>query len=124
MFTTSFVSILASVFNADMLYTGNSVLPYFTSIIQDTAVYPKVAVIVQSMYGLTMLIAPTSVVLMVALSYLNISFKDWFKAIWKLLVVLLIVLLFVFAIWKNWFSIVVLVLSIILFIIYLITMKD
>ena len=124
MFTTSLVAILASVFNADMLYTGNSVLPYFTSIIQDSAVYPKVAVIIQSMYGLTMLIAPTSVVLMVALSYLNISFKEWFKAIWKLLVVLLIVLLFVFAIWKNWFSIVVLVLSIILFIVYLITMKD
>ena len=124
MFTTSLVSILASVFNADPLYTANSFVPYFASVIQDSAVYPKVAVIVQSMYGLTMLIAPTSVVLMTALSYLHISLKDWFKAIWKLLVVLLIVLLFVFAIWKSWFAITLLVLSIIIFALYLIMMKN
>lgn len=124
LFTTSLVSILASFFNADPLYTINSFVPYFASVIQDSAVYPKVAVIVQSMYGLTMLIAPTSVVLMVALSYLNISFKDWFKAIWKLLIVLLIVLLFVFAIWKSWFAITLLVLSIIIFAVYLILMKN
>ena len=124
LFTTSLVSILASVFNADPLYTANSFVPYFASVIQDTAVYPKVAVIVQSMYGLTMLVAPTSVVLMAALSYLNISFKDWFKAIWKLLFVLLIVLLFVFAIWKSWFAITLLVLSIVIFALYLIMMKN
>ncbi len=124
LFTTSLVAILASFFNADPLYTANSFVPYFASVIQDTAIYPKVAVIAQSMYGLTMLVAPTSVILMAALSYLNISFKDWFKAIWKLVVVLLIVLLFIFAIWKSWFAITVLVLSIILFVVYLILMKN
>ena len=45
-----------------------------------------------------MLAVPTSLTLMVVLSYLGISYKDWLKSIWKLLVELLVVLLLVFTI--------------------------
>ena len=45
-----------------------------------------------------MLVAPTGLILTVVLSYLEVSYKDWLKAIWKLLVELFVVLLIVFTI--------------------------
>ena len=71
---------------------------YLTSVVADTASYPVIGVIFQSMYGFTMLFAPTSVILMVALSYLDIPYKKWLKTIWKLLLEFLVILLIVFTI--------------------------
>ena len=97
-FTSFLAAILASVFNADPLYAFQSVLPYLASIVTDKTVYSVIAVVYQATYGVTMLVAPTSVVLMGVLSYLGISYKDWFKNIWKLLLELVILLLIVFTI--------------------------
>lgn len=97
-FTSSVVAILASFFNADPLYSFQSVLPYVASIVSDKSTYKIIAVVFQAMYGTTMLIAPTSVVLMGALSYLGISYKEWFKNIWKLVLELVIVMLIIFTI--------------------------
>ena len=47
-----------------------------------------------------MLVAPTSVVLMVVLSYMGISYKDWFKNIWKLLIEFLAIILVLFLIFS------------------------
>ena len=60
--------------------------------ITDTAVNPVLAVMFQSLYYLTMLIAPTSVILVAALTYLNVPYKEWFKFIWRLALELLIVI--------------------------------
>ena len=96
--TTLFVSILASFFNADMAYSFQSVIPYYSSVVTNVDNYGTVGVIFQSMYGFTMLFAPTSVVLMATLSYLGVSYKEWLKNIWKLLLELFIILLIVFII--------------------------
>ena len=95
-FTTSVVALIASLFNADPSYSFQSVLPYFVSVVKDHQ--DIVAVIFQAMYGLTMLVAPTSLILMGTLSYLDVSYKNWWKAIWKLFVELLVILLIVFTI--------------------------
>ena len=50
------------------------------------------------MYGLTMLVAPTSVILMGILTYLDIPYTKWLKTVWKLVLELLAVLLVVFII--------------------------
>ena len=50
------------------------------------------------MYGLAMLVVPTSLVLMGTLSYLKISYKEWWKIIWKLALELFVILLIVFII--------------------------
>ncbi len=96
--TGSIVAILASLFNADPAYAFQSVLPYLTSVVTSTDNYPLVGLVFQSIYGLTMLVAPTSVILMGVLSYLEIPYSKWFKTIWKLLVEFLIILLVIFAI--------------------------
>ena len=96
--TSSLVAILSSLFNVDPAYAFNSSLPYLASVVTDSTVYPVIGVIFQSLYGATMLIAPTSIVLMMVLSYLDIPYKDWVKSIWRLLLELVIVLAIIFII--------------------------
>ena len=96
--TTSLVSILSGLFNVDVAYSMQAVVPYFASVVTDTEVYAIAAMLFQSMYALSMLVAPTSAMLVVVLSYMGISFKEWFKAIWKLFVEFLVVLLIIFII--------------------------
>lgn len=93
---SSLVAMLASIFNVDPSYAFQSVLIYLASIVTDNTVYPVIGVIFQAMYGFTMLFAPTSVILMVVLSYLDIPYTKWIKTIWKLLLEVLVVLLIVF----------------------------
>ena len=97
-FTSTIVAALASIFNADPAYTFQSVLPYLASIVTNTENYPIIGIVFQSIYGLFMLVAPTSVVLMIVLSYLKISYGKWLKAIWKLFVEFLVILLIIFTI--------------------------
>lgn len=93
---SSLLGMLASLFNADATYVYQSVLLYLTSVVTDVNVYPAIGVIFQAMYGFTMLFAPTSIILMIVLSYLDIPYTKWIKTIWKLLLELLAVLLIVF----------------------------
>jgi len=94
--TLTVVTIFASLFNVESIYAAQSTLPYVTTVITDTSLYPIVAVIFQAIYGLTMLIAPTSVILVGVLTFLDIPYTQWLKHIWKLFLELLIVLLIVF----------------------------
>ena len=50
---------------------------------------PVIAFIFQVMYGLAMLLAPTSILLFPGLSYLDVKYKDWLKYIWKYALVVL-----------------------------------
>lgn len=97
-FTSTIAAILASLFNADPLYAFQSVLPYLASLVSKKSTYAIIGVVYQAMYGVTMLVAPTSVVLMCVLSYLGISYKEWWKNIWKLLLELLVLMLIIFTI--------------------------
>lgn len=96
--TTCIVAILSSIFNSDIAYSVQSVMPYYITVVTKTAKYPFVALIYQSMYGFTMLFAPTGLVLMSVLSYLGIGYGQWLKNVWKLLLELFIVLLIIFII--------------------------
>lgn len=94
--TMTLVAFVASLLNIETLYTAQFTLPYVMSVITDTKLYPIIAVIYQSVYGLTMLIAPTSVILLGTLSYLDVSYVQWVKHIWKLVLELLLLLIVVF----------------------------
>lgn len=96
--TSTITGILTSFFNQDPSYTFQAAIPYFAGIVTDTDVYPVAGILFQSVYGVTMLFAPTSLILTTVLSYLGVSYKEWMKSIWKLLVELFVVLLLVFTI--------------------------
>lgn len=96
--TVTLTTILATFFNVDPAYAFQSLLPYLTSVITKTEDYGMVGIIAQAMYGVTTLFAPTSFILMCSLAYLGVSYKDWLKNTWKLLLELFVILLIVFII--------------------------
>lgn len=100
--TASIVAILSALFNGDAAYAFQSVLPYFTSVVTNTEFYSTIGVLFQSVYGVTMLVAPTSLILMLVLTYLDLPYLNWLKNTWKfvleffaiiLIVVVILVLL-------------------------------
>ena len=86
-------TMFSSLFNIDMLYMVQSTIPYLNSFYADSA--NSLAIISQSIYGLTSMVAPTSILLVLGLEYLDISYKDWLKSSWKMLLALLGVILVV-----------------------------
>lgn len=89
-------TIISSVFNVEMLYVVQSTVPYLSSVYSETA--NSLAIITQSIYGLTSFIAPTSTMMLLGLSYLGISYKEWIKTSWKLILELLAVILVIIAV--------------------------
>ncbi|MDD3241253.1 MAG: hypothetical protein PHQ64_00535 [Bacilli bacterium] len=96
--TMTFVAFISSLFNVESAYAAQSTLPYLITVVTDKDFYSLIALIFQAIYGLTMLVVPTSVVLVGVLSYLEISYTQWLKHIWKLFLELLVLLLIVFII--------------------------
>lgn len=47
------------------------------------------AILIQSIYGFVMLIAPTSIFLLAGLKYMEIPYKEWMKYIWKFALIVL-----------------------------------
>ena len=94
--TMTIVVMISSVLNVDIIYAAQGVLPYSMTVITDSTLYPILSVIFQSVYGLTMLVAPTSIILLATLSYLDIPYTQWLKHIWKLFLELLVVLVLIF----------------------------
>jgi len=91
---------VSALFNSDFGYYTFGILPltYVTSYINDTSVYPLCGLITQSMYGLAMLIAPTSVALLFNLTTLKITYFGWLKKVWQLFLELLLVAFVTFTI--------------------------
>ena len=96
--TMGIVAILSSIFNIDTLYVAQSTIPYVTSVITDTTLYPLISVMFQSLYAFTMLFAPTSLLLLGTLAYLKVPYGEWLKHIWKFLLQMLIILFVIFTI--------------------------
>ena len=99
--TTALVSLLSAIFHSDITFSFETLLPYYTGIIKETSHYEEVGIIVQSMYGLAALAVPTSLTLMATLAYLKVSYLEWLKKSWKLLVELFAVLMIVFIILSS-----------------------
>lgn len=95
MFTTGLVSFIGGFFFNDMPYLVSSLSATLTTKITDSTLYPIIGLIMQTMHGLAMLMLPTSAILVAGLAYFEVSFKDWMKYIWKLLVQIFVVALIV-----------------------------
>ena len=79
---SAIVVAIGSVLHVDVLYVANYITPQIAAV--DGANKALVAVLTQSIYGCTMFVAPTSMFIAFALTYLNVSYKEWIKRTWKL----------------------------------------
>lgn len=85
--------IIGSIFNVEMRYVSSSLAPYFAAAFGSATNTPVMAIIFQTFYGFVQFFAPTSLMLMIGLSYLDIPYKTWMKYIWQFLVGLLIIII-------------------------------
>ena len=90
--TTGFAGLLGSFFYNDLYYLLATMSTFMSSF--DVASLSVAGLLVQSVYGIGMIIFPTSVILIAGLSLFNVSYKEWIKYIWKFaLIAFLLVLL-------------------------------
>lgn len=92
------VAIFYSLFTVESYYGITSAATYVLAVSSAEKV-GIISLIWQSMYGLVMLVAPTSIILLATLSYVDVSYTNWLKAIWKLFLELfaaIIVILLIF----------------------------
>ena len=94
------IALVVSLFSVESYYGITSVGSYVVAV-STTEKAGVISLIWQSMYGLAMLVAPTSVLLLVTLSYLDISYGEWLKAIWKLFLELFAVILVILLIFNS-----------------------
>lgn len=95
-FLVSLGAFISNVFHTDFGYTGYVVGTFFTNSYANDLTL--INLIFTSMYGFVQLCLPTSAVLLIGLSYLDIDYKTWIKYAWMFLVGILVVLLVLFAV--------------------------
>lgn len=59
----------------------------------ETTVFPIMSIVIQAAFGLAMLILPVSVILIAGLRYLNVSYKEWIKYIWKFVIQVFVIII-------------------------------
>lgn len=89
--TSGIVSMLGSVFYVDVYYYPKYVVPYLMEAAGSESLYSLVNILFVSLYSVTMLVAPTGVLLLTSLSLTKTNYKEWLKYIWKLFLALVIV---------------------------------
>ncbi|MBR1377023.1 MAG: hypothetical protein IJ565_04345 [Bacilli bacterium] len=87
------ISLTGSLFYNDFYYllsNAGGILNAYEAIY-----YPITGVLVNGIYGIMMMILPTSVILVAGLRYFGIGYTEWLKKVWKYLLEALIVLILI-----------------------------
>ena len=96
-------ALVGSIFTADFYYYLQTVGSTYSLVFANSDYTVVIAFIIQAIYYVVMLFAPTSVCLVIGLYFLDIPYNKWFKYIWKVLltifvlVVITAIILFVMA---------------------------
>jgi uncharacterized ion transporter superfamily protein YfcC len=93
-FIMSIVTFFGSILTISPVYITNYNVSIIQALVDSSTSMPLIALIQQTMYGLAMFIAPTSMMLLAGLAYLEIPYTKWLKYVWKL-VIALVVLIFI-----------------------------
>lgn len=93
-FSFGILSTIGSILYNDFPFlVGNALYAPITTLYTN---YGFIGMLLQMIHGFVMLIAPTSIILVAGLRYLNISYTEWFKNIWKyLLLALGVIVIFI-----------------------------
>lgn len=95
-FISSVATFITAVFVPNISLGAAKLLPLVNATM--TSDINAFSLIIQTIYGLVLLVAPTSALLMLGLSYYKINYTEWFKYIFKLFLYVFIVLMAIFII--------------------------
>ena len=88
----TFISVLGSLLHIDVYYTVAGVFSPILNVVTNEDLFGVFGLLFQSIYGLVSMIGPTSLILIFALSYLDVPYTTWLKYIWRLILSLFIVI--------------------------------
>lgn len=94
-FVSGLIMTTGSVLHVELPYFSSYALVYMAKFYASGIGVSMMNVMSQSIYGTIMLVAPTSVLLILGLTYLDIPYKNWLKFIWKLVIELFIIVIIV-----------------------------
>lgn len=89
---SSLLVFLGCLLNVDMYYIVTGVFSPILSLVTDESVYSSVAILFQGIYGIFSVVGPTSIILIFALSYMNVPYTTWLKYIWRFILSLIVLL--------------------------------
>ena len=89
---TSLFTLLGSVINVDLYYTSVGIFKPILDTFSDESMLPVLAMSFQTLFGFVMLVGPTSLLLIIGLTYLDIPYLTWLKYIWRFLLELFILI--------------------------------
>ena len=89
---SSLLAFLGCLLNVDSTWILAGAFSPIINLITDESIYASVAVLLQGIYGLVMLVGPTSLILIICLTYLEVPYTTWLKYIWRFVLSLLIVI--------------------------------
>lgn len=81
---------ISSIFTVELKYLFQSICPYFATLFGSESNNPVILIMLQSVFGFVQFFAPTSLMLVAGLSYLDIPYKNWLKFAWKIILGLFI----------------------------------
>lgn len=90
-FITFIGAFITSIFSVEMQYAISLAGTYYAAAYTDAL--PAIAIIFQTAFGFVSFFVPSSAILMIGLSYLDIPYKEWMKFIWKFLLAILAVII-------------------------------
>ena len=92
---SSLLALLGSIFTVDLYYIAAGVFSPILELVTDESISSSLAVLFQGIYGIFMILSPTSIVLLFAITYFDVPYTTWIKYIWRFILGLIILLAFV-----------------------------
>ena len=87
---SSLLAFLGCILNVDTTWIVAGAFSPIVKLITDESIYSSVAVLLQGIYGLAMLVGPTSLILILGLTYFDVPYTTWIKYIWRFILSLVI----------------------------------
>ncbi len=89
---SSLLAFLGCILNVDTIWIMAGVFGEIVNVITDESILASVAILLQGIYGIFFLVGPTSLILIIGLTYLDIPYTTWLKYIWRFVIALIILL--------------------------------
>ena len=87
---SSLLAFLGCILNVDSTWIIAGAFSPIVNLITDESIYASVAMLLQGIYGIALLVGPTSLILIIALTYFDVPYTTWIKYIWRFILSLVI----------------------------------
>ena len=92
---SALLAFVGSILNVDTTWITVGIYAPIVDLITDETIYSSVSVLLQGIFGVFSLVGPTSLLMIVGLTYLDIPYTTWLKYIWRFILYLIILVVIV-----------------------------